>query len=257
MLIGVAAGISQRIVPRFGIRAVAIGGVTVGAAGLALMARAGVHSTYAGTLLPSFVLLAVGLGFAFVPATLIGVSSVQHRGRGPRLGAVQHRAADRRRARPRDPRDDRRDATPSNALAALGHHPSAAQVAAATVSGYRLAFIVAAGLMLIAIVVLVAVPAASAISSTSRSRMEPGARRGLVGADRRRAPPRADAQRNRAAAARGGGARLRRGRHRRRAPARSRGAPASRRGRCSATSPTKCDLVAAVLIDRHGGSCGR
>ena len=41
VLIGVAAGISQRIVPRFGIRAVAIGGVTIGAAGLALMVRVG------------------------------------------------------------------------------------------------------------------------------------------------------------------------------------------------------------------------
>jgi predicted MFS family arabinose efflux permease len=41
------------------------------------MVRVGIHSTYAGTLLPSFVLLALGLGFAFVPVTLIGVSSVE------------------------------------------------------------------------------------------------------------------------------------------------------------------------------------
>ena len=154
LLIGVAAGISQRIVPRFGIRAVAITGVTIGAAGLALMARAGVHSTYAGTLLPSFVLLAVGLGLAFVPATLIGVSSVGHEDAGlasglfntaQQIGGALGLAILATIA-----------ATHSgHVLAALGHHATTAQVASANVSGYRLAFIVAAGLMLLADVVLV------------------------------------------------------------------------------------------------------
>jgi EmrB/QacA subfamily drug resistance transporter len=154
VLIGVAAGISQRIVPRFGIRAVAIGGVTVGAAGLALMARAGLHSTYAGTLLPSFVLLAVGLGFAFVPATLIAVSSVGREDAGlasglfntaQQIGGAVGLAILATIAATHT----------GNALAAFGRHPTAAQVASANVSGYRLAFIVAAGLMLAADVVLV------------------------------------------------------------------------------------------------------
>ncbi|MGH2852131.1 MAG: hypothetical protein ACRDLP_16140, partial [Solirubrobacteraceae bacterium] len=43
----------------------------------------------------------------------------------------------------------------SDALAGLGRHPGAAAVTAATVSGYRLAFIVAAGLMMCAIVILI------------------------------------------------------------------------------------------------------
>src|SRR6202034_2725385 len=76
VLIGVGAGVSQRIVPRYGVRAVAVGALVIAAAGLALMVRISVHGTYLGTLLPAFVLLSAPLGLVFVPATLIGVSSV-------------------------------------------------------------------------------------------------------------------------------------------------------------------------------------
>ena len=154
VLIGIASGISQRLVPRLGIRAVAIAGVTIGAAGLALMARASLHSTYAGTLLPSFVLLAIGLGLAFVPTTLVAVSSVgqddaglasglfntaQQVGGAVGLAILATVAATHT----------------SGVLKGLGAHPAASAVASANVSGYRLAFIVAAGLMLIADVVLI------------------------------------------------------------------------------------------------------
>jgi hypothetical protein len=109
LLIGVGAGAAQKLIPRFGIRTVAIGGMALAAAGLALMVRVSVHGTYVGTLLPSFVLLAIGLGIAFVPATLIGVSSVSGRGFRARVGALQHGTAGRWRARTGDPLDDRRD----------------------------------------------------------------------------------------------------------------------------------------------------
>jgi predicted MFS family arabinose efflux permease len=153
VLIGAGAGAAQRLIPRFGIRAVAIGGMILAAAGLALMVRVGIHSTYVGTLLPSFVLLALGLGIAFVPVTLIGVSSVEGADSGLASGlfntaqqvggalglailstiAVSHT---------------------SSALAGVAH-PSAHAVALATVSGYRIAFLVAAGFMVIASGVLV------------------------------------------------------------------------------------------------------
>jgi EmrB/QacA subfamily drug resistance transporter len=154
LLIGVAAGISQRIVPRYGVRAVAVAGMAIAAGGLALMVRVSVHGTYLGTLLPAFVLLAVGLGLSFVPATLIGVSSVhgddaglasglfntaQQVGGALGLAILATLAASRT----------------SSLISALGHHPAAHLVAGATVSGYRVAFIVAAGFMLIAILVIV------------------------------------------------------------------------------------------------------
>jgi len=155
VLIGVAAGISERIVPRFGVRTVAITGMAIAAGGLALMVRVSVNGTYAGTVLPPYVLLAVGLGLAFVPATLIGVSSVhgddsglasglfntaQQVGGALGLAVLATIAASHT----------------SSIVAGLGSHPSTHALAGATVSGYRIAFVVAAGFMLLSILVLVA-----------------------------------------------------------------------------------------------------
>jgi EmrB/QacA subfamily drug resistance transporter len=154
VLIGVAAGISQQLVPRLGVRTVAIAGMAIAAAGLALMVRISVHGTYAGTVLPAYVLLAVGLGLAFVPATLISVSSVHGDDAGLASGlfntaqqvggalglAILATVASSRTA---------------SLLSSLGHHPSAHAVANASVSGYRIAFVIAAGFMIAAIAVLV------------------------------------------------------------------------------------------------------
>jgi EmrB/QacA subfamily drug resistance transporter len=154
VLIGVAAGISQWLVPRLGVRTVAIIGMAIAAAGLALMVRISTDGTYAGTVLPPYILLAVGLGLAFVPATLISVSSVHGDDAGLASGlfntaqqvggalglAVLVTVATSRT---------------SSVLASLGHHPSAHAVAGASVSGYRIAFIIAAGFMIAAIAVLV------------------------------------------------------------------------------------------------------
>jgi EmrB/QacA subfamily drug resistance transporter len=154
VLIGAAAGISQRIVPRFGVRAVAVAGMAIAAGGLALMVRVSVHGTYLGTLLPAFVLLAVGLGLSFVPATLIGVSSVggddaglasglfntaQQVGGALGLAVLATLAASRT----------------SSLISGLGHHAAAHALAGATVSGYRIAFLVAGGFMMTSIVVIV------------------------------------------------------------------------------------------------------
>jgi EmrB/QacA subfamily drug resistance transporter len=154
VLIGAAAGVSERIVPRFGVRSVAIAGMAIAAGGLALMVRVSVHGTYLGTVLPPYVLLAVGLGLAFVPATLIGVSSVhgddsglasglfntaQQVGGALGLAVLATIAASHT----------------SSIVAGLGSHPSSHALAGATVSGYRIAFLVAAGFMLMAILVMV------------------------------------------------------------------------------------------------------
>jgi predicted MFS family arabinose efflux permease len=128
--------------------------MAIAAAGLALMVRVSVHGTYAGTLLPSFVLLAVGLGLAFVPATLIGVSSVHGDDAGlasglfntaQQVGGALGLAILATLASSRT----------SSLLSGLGHHATAHAIASATVSGYRIAFLVAAAFMLTAILVLV------------------------------------------------------------------------------------------------------
>jgi EmrB/QacA subfamily drug resistance transporter len=154
VLIGVGAGVSERIVPRFGVRTIAVTGMAIAAAGLALMVRVSVDGTYAGTVLPAYILLAVGLGLAFVPATLIGVSSVHGDDAGLASGlfntaqqvggalglAILATVA---------------TSHTSQLLAGLGAHPAAHVVASATVSGYRIAFLIAAGFMLLSIAVLV------------------------------------------------------------------------------------------------------
>jgi EmrB/QacA subfamily drug resistance transporter len=153
ILIGVGAAAGQQLIPRFGIRSVAISGMATAAAGLLLMVRVSVHGTYVGTLLPSFVLLALGLGVAFVPATLIGVSSVVGEDSGlasglfntaQQIGGALGLAILSALAVSRT----------SSLLAGKGAHPSHQAVALATVSGYRLAFIVAAAFMLVSIAVL-------------------------------------------------------------------------------------------------------
>jgi EmrB/QacA subfamily drug resistance transporter len=152
VLIAVGAAAAQQLIPRFGIRSVAIGGMATAAAGLALMVRVSVHGTYAGTLLPSFVPLAVGLGIAFVPATLIGVSSVIDEDSGlasglfntaQQIGGALGLAILSTLA-----------VTHTSDLLAGHSHPSAHAVAVATVAGYRIAFVVAAGFMVVSIVVM-------------------------------------------------------------------------------------------------------
>jgi EmrB/QacA subfamily drug resistance transporter len=153
VLIGVGAGAAQQLIPRFGIRSVAIVGMALAAAGLALMVRVSIHGTYAGTLLPSFVLLAIGLGIAFVPATLIGVSSVSGADSGlasglfntaQQVGGALGLAILSTLA-----------VTHTGSLLAGVSHPTKHAVAVATVSGYRVAFVVAAAFMIVAIGVLV------------------------------------------------------------------------------------------------------
>jgi hypothetical protein len=89
------ASITSNIVlmPRFGPRPLAPTGMILAAGGLALLTRIGVHSSYAGGVLPSLLMMGLGLVFA----------RLQHRdlrraaaGRGRRRRHRQHRAAARR-----------------------------------------------------------------------------------------------------------------------------------------------------------------
>jgi predicted MFS family arabinose efflux permease len=78
MTIGIIAGsvISQRLIAQFGVKAVLLGGVTLGAAGLAWMTMLTPDSGYLGGFLPGILLLALGIGHAFVPLTLIATGGV-------------------------------------------------------------------------------------------------------------------------------------------------------------------------------------
>ncbi len=103
-----SAGFASQFAPKFGVRPVAIGGMIVTAAGMLLLTQLPVGRVRTSrTCCPALVLTSLGLGCVFVPLTLVATTGLVERGSGPRVGSVQHLAADRRRARARDPLDAR------------------------------------------------------------------------------------------------------------------------------------------------------
>jgi EmrB/QacA subfamily drug resistance transporter len=78
MTVGIIAGsvISQRLIARFGVKAVLLGGMILGAGGLAWMTGLTPDSGYATGFLPGILLLALGIGNAFVPLTLVATGGV-------------------------------------------------------------------------------------------------------------------------------------------------------------------------------------
>ena len=74
----VAAGASQALVTRVGVRTVLIAGMVLTVAGLLWFSQVSVGGSYQVDLVPGFILAGLGLGFSFVPvqiASLVGVSN--------------------------------------------------------------------------------------------------------------------------------------------------------------------------------------
>ena len=74
--IAVSSGVASEIMPLIGAQRLALGGLASLAAGLTLLTRLSVHSTYVGQILPAQTLISLGLGFALVPLSstaLLGV----------------------------------------------------------------------------------------------------------------------------------------------------------------------------------------
>jgi len=139
----IGAGLSQQLIPRVGVRAVGLVGMSIAAAGLILLSRIPVAGTYLGDLLPGLMVMAVGMGLTFVPITLIATTNVeeddaglasgllntsQQLGGAIGLAVLSTLAAN----------------TTSGALAALGHAPNALAQVTALVSGFHVAFLVGA-----------------------------------------------------------------------------------------------------------------
>ncbi|HEX6395659.1 MAG TPA: MFS transporter [Acidimicrobiales bacterium] len=75
---GIATGatVARKLVPRLGVRAVAMTGLTLGVVGMVSLIRLPVEGRYVTDLLPSLLALGFGLGLTFVPITLSGTSEV-------------------------------------------------------------------------------------------------------------------------------------------------------------------------------------
>jgi EmrB/QacA subfamily drug resistance transporter len=75
--IALGAGAAQQLVKRFGVRNVAIVGITLAAAGLAVLTQLPVRGSYAGNLLSGLLPMSVGMGLAFVPITLLATGGIE------------------------------------------------------------------------------------------------------------------------------------------------------------------------------------
>jgi len=147
------AGLSQQLIRRAGVRAVAIAGMAIAAVGLLLLSGVPVAGTYVGNLLPGLVTMALGMGLTFVPVTLIATTNVdaadaglasgllntaQQVGGALGLAVLATLAANRT----------------SGALGSLGHAPAQADTLGAMVSGFQLAFLVGAALIASGVLVM-------------------------------------------------------------------------------------------------------
>jgi len=72
-----AAGIASALVQRTGTKPVLVGGLVLIVAGLMMFSGVSVHGTFSGDVLVPSVIVAFGLGFAFVPLTITAVSGVR------------------------------------------------------------------------------------------------------------------------------------------------------------------------------------
>jgi EmrB/QacA subfamily drug resistance transporter len=83
-----AAGASQAIVTRVGVRRILVAGYVLVIAGLLWFARVRVAGTYAEDLAPGFVIAGLGLGFSFVPVQIASLIGVTHERAGVASGLI-------------------------------------------------------------------------------------------------------------------------------------------------------------------------
>ena len=71
------SAIAAQLVTRIGVKPVMVTGMIALTAGLVYFTQVSVHGSYLGDLLPGFLLIAVGIGFAFVPISIAALAGVQ------------------------------------------------------------------------------------------------------------------------------------------------------------------------------------
>ncbi|MEO5576830.1 MAG: MFS transporter [Gaiellaceae bacterium] len=81
-------GLSAKLVMRYGVKPPLVGGMTLVATGLALFARVPVDGSFAIDVLPSMLILGVGIGMAMNPLFLAAMSDVQPEDAGVASGVV-------------------------------------------------------------------------------------------------------------------------------------------------------------------------
>jgi EmrB/QacA subfamily drug resistance transporter len=70
------AGVAQQLIKRVGVRNLAVIGTLLAAAGLVVLTQLPVHGSYVGNLLSGLLPMSIGLGLTFVPITLLATGGV-------------------------------------------------------------------------------------------------------------------------------------------------------------------------------------
>jgi len=71
------SAIAAQLVTRIGVKPVLVTGMVTLTAGLVYFTQVSVGGSYLGDLLPGFLLIAVGIGFAFVPISIAALAGIQ------------------------------------------------------------------------------------------------------------------------------------------------------------------------------------
>jgi EmrB/QacA subfamily drug resistance transporter len=84
----VASGVAQALVTKVGVKPVLSVGMLLLGGGLILFTQVSVDGTYVADLLPGFLLIGVGLGFAFVPVSIAALAGVTGKDAGLASGLI-------------------------------------------------------------------------------------------------------------------------------------------------------------------------
>ncbi|WP_173861560.1 MFS transporter [Streptomyces aureus] len=87
-IIGVGAGLTSNLLPRYGPKPFMVTGSVLAAAGLAWLTLTDVHSTYLGSILGPILVFGLGMGFMFVSLTIMALSNVEQRDTGAASGLL-------------------------------------------------------------------------------------------------------------------------------------------------------------------------
>jgi EmrB/QacA subfamily drug resistance transporter len=84
----VTSAIAAQLVTRIGVKPALLIGMVSLTAGLLYFTQVSVHGSYLGDLLPGFLLIAVGLGFSFVPISIAALAGIQSHEAGLASGLI-------------------------------------------------------------------------------------------------------------------------------------------------------------------------
>jgi len=142
----IGAALSQQLLRKLGARVVPIIGIVMAACGLVLLSRIPVHGTYLADLFPGLFVMSIGMGLTFVPITLIATTGIEAADAGLASGLFNTS---------QQVGGALGLAVLSSIAASRTSHVQAVTHASALVDGFQLAFLVGAGLMAFAAVLVV------------------------------------------------------------------------------------------------------